>query len=336
MDERRQQELRIRIAQAKERRQSLGLTKEQIEQLGKPLKPKRVVRSDLSRKRSNRPQLREAPQRRNSVFLTGGIGDIFAVESFLTDVERESLVGIYYATSKQKMIEELWRSLPNYPNLKVHSNVWSDFSAFWCFCSLGDCCKFLKNKNVKEDPNLSRVRDLSIIPFFERVKRGQFKYNNSSFLIHKLCDVNHLQLPERYVAVCPYSSDKRLAGRDFSSHDWSECLAHLKQLGVVGVVLNQGDDAVPVSEQLVDMTNKTTIVEAVEVLKGAEGYVGIDSSLSVLAAKLFKYPRLMIKSINNHCYQNISCYYAPCDQADFLMKSIRCPVASIHNTRKEP
>ena len=67
----------------------------------------------------------------NSIFITGGIGDIFAVESFLTDQERHSLTTIYYATNKRVPIESLFRCLKNFPNLRNHINVWDDVNNFW-------------------------------------------------------------------------------------------------------------------------------------------------------------------------------------------------------------
>lgn len=277
---------------------------------------------------SKRPRKITLPRRvirSNSIFLSGSIGDVLALESFMSGDERAAVHKIFYGTQKKGDIETLLSSVPTMPNLKDHVSVWSDFSNMWCFFSKDECVKKVKQQRRRIVPDFERSEDFSIMSKFNQIMNGDVAYTGSSFLKHRLADVSAFGLPGSYVVVCPYSTDKRIADRDFTHADWEECLKYLGRLGVPGVVLNIGGDLVPDSPALVNLSNKTTITEAVEILKGATGYVGIDSSLSVLAAKLFVHPRLLVKSVNHHCYRYAKCYYAPQTDFGFIAKAIVAP-----------
>lgn len=259
-------------------------------------------------------------RRSNTIFLSESIGDFLAVESFLKEKDRNEITTIYYATQKHQAIETLLRSVPTFPNLREHVSVWDDFSKFWCFITLEECIKKL-NASKKPFPNaLTSSVDFGIIRKFSEFKTGRVGYESSSFLKHKLTDVSKFDLCGDFWVVCPYSTDKRIKNRDFDQRDWNNCIKHLEKIECKGVVLNEGLDIVPESERLLNLSNQTSIMEAIEILKLAKGYVGIDSCLSVLAAKLFQ--DLIVKSHNPHCYENAGCYYAPHKSFEFLVKQI--------------
>jgi hypothetical protein len=265
-------------------------------------------------------------RRSDHIFISGSIGDVFAIESFMSDAERRSISTIFYASQKTVELESLFKALPNFPNLKHHISVWNDFSKFWCFHSLHDCVARMNAYGKTKPSNLLTANDFSIADRFPRIKAGRLAYNQSSFLAYKLADLV-CELPERYFVVCPYSTDKRIACRDLEPSDWAAVLSYLEKTDTMGVILNAGNDQPPISNRLLDLSNKTTILEAIEILKKAKGYLGIDSSLSVLAAKLFEYPNLIVKSRNEHCYNNMSCYFAPREKFDFLVQNIAVPTA---------
>lgn len=311
-------ELLKRIAKAKMQRvNSISKTHSSKNSINTPSN-KRIISS----KKIIRP-LKVCPvKNHNSIFLTGGIGDIFAVESFLTDAERNRISCIYYATNKRKYIEQLFRCVSDkdhYPVLKNHCILWDDFSNFWCFYSMEDYLKKTKSKKNM----FNYCKDLSILRVFNDVKAKTVKYNSSTFLNKKLTDISHLNLPQEYVTILPYSTDKRCLNRDFNDSDWSNIVKILKKNNKKGVVINQGEDKVFKNDFLINLSNMLTILEAVEVLKNSIGYLGIDSWLSVLAAKLFDNSNLQIKSTNNHCYENAYCYYAPKTDFDFIVNNIK-------------
>jgi ADP-heptose:LPS heptosyltransferase len=290
-----------------------------------------LQRREQSRKRGITPpqvkgsKTRPAKSYRNSssIFITGSIGDFFALESFLTEEQRKSISRIVYATQKKSEIQTLFSSLSNFLSLKEHVSIWTDFSDRWCFFDKQECIRqfAIKKKSVPAD--LHVAEDFSILMKFPMIMNGSLTYNGSSFLKQKLAEISRFDLPKSYVVICPCSTDKRLANRDFDVKDWTECLKWLEKIGKKGVVLNTGKDSIPSSDFLIDLSNQTSINEAVEVLKSACGYIGIDSSLSVLATKLFFGPTLQVKSVNPHCYRYAKCYYAPQTDFSFMVREIK-------------
>jgi hypothetical protein len=257
------------------------------------------------------------------ILLTGGIGDVLALESYFSHYERENLDTIYYATNKSKHIMEVFKRLSNFPKLKNHVIVYDDFSKFWCFFTKDEVMVHLKTKKMNIPQGLSDADDWSISPKFSRITSGYLKYNDSSILSNQLCNVSDFGLPEKYMVICPYSSDKRIASRDFDKGDWENTIISLQRLEMSGVVLNLGPDLIPAgSKNLIDLSNQTSIVEAMEILKKSSGYIGVNSVLSVVAAKIFSYPSLMIKSTDDHCFKYKHIYYAPHKSYEFLKNKI--------------
>jgi hypothetical protein len=255
----------------------------------------------------------------SAIFLSGGIGDVLALESFMSNEERNCLKTIYYGTNKSDFIQNMFCSLPNFPLLKNHEVLWNDFSQFWCFLRKNECLSKMSKNKISEDILMSN--DYGIISMFPKIKSGK-QFTGSSFLKFDVADIKLLCLPENYYVVCPYSTDKRLNTRDFNESDWNNCINKLKSIGIKGVVLNQGPDIVPNDTQLINMSNSCSLLQAFEILKKSKGYIGIDSALSVLAAQLFQHPNLSIKSQSQHCYDNIKCYYPTQKNMNFISKKI--------------
>lgn len=327
-------DLLAKIETARKRRAAQGITSQQLDKIhnhgskvgnlpksGK----KKVVKSSVP----HRPHkiIKTQKPLASHVFISGGIGDVFAVESFLSEDERKSIRTIYYGTHKADPIMKLFSALPNYTRLEEQSKVWTDFSKFWCFYTVGECVTKIITSGKSYSENLKSAKDLGIMPRFPDIKNGKMSFTGSSFLKHKLADIGRFNLPQKYVAVCPYSTDKRATDRDFDASDWSECLEMLRLMGLKGVVINKGGDNPLVAPELVNLANNTEITEAVEILKGASGYIGIDTGFSVLAAQLFPEANLLIKSRNQHLYSNMECYYAPHTSFGFVRREVRVPEA---------
>jgi hypothetical protein len=66
-------------------------------------------------------------------------------------------------------------------------------------------------------------------------------------------------LPENYIVLCPFSTDKRSKERDFNAEDWNQTLKFLEQKDIKGVVINSGNDIVPKNSYLIDLSNLTKI-----------------------------------------------------------------------------
>lgn len=255
----------------------------------------------------------------NSILITGGIGDFLALECYFTPEYRKGLERVYYATKQWKSIRDLFGALPNYGDLS-HLCLWEDWSQRSAFYSLEELAQRLGLPQL-----LAKVQDWSIVPTFPQIDAGRLSYVGSSFLEHTVADISGIALPRSYVVVCPYSENKE-DNRDFKANDWIAVLNQVRKAGSVAVVLNKGNDRVPRSKYLVDLSNKTTLLESIEILKGARGYYGIDSCLSVLAAKLFDGGSLLVKSTNPHLAMWKHIYYAPKREFDFVKQTLGKPV----------
>jgi hypothetical protein len=139
------------------------------------------------------------------------------------------------------------------------------------------------------------------------------EYVGSSFLKYKLCDLN-FNLPKDYIVCFPITNTFGTPSeRNFSYEDYLY-LEH----DIPVVVLGRFNEWIDFSPNVINLNKQTSVLESIEILKGASGYIGVDSFLSVLAAKLFKTGEMLIKSINPHCYRHKSTYYAPHTSFDFL------------------
>jgi hypothetical protein len=258
------------------------------------------------------------------ILLTGGLGDVFAIEAHFPPTFYDHLRTILYATHKHAPIRQCFQALPSGKPPVEHRVVWSDFSSFFAFHTKPEVEKALRRRRgTAEALAVGRAADFSICRTFPAIRSRVMRYQGSSFLKHTLAP-KPPDLPPRYVAVCPYSSDKRFAGRDFDDSDWQALLGKLKENNLKGVVLNDAREFVPEDDSLLDYSARLSITEAIEVLKGAYAYAGIDSCLSVLAAKLFPADKLTVKTVNGHCVNHRAVYFAPHQSFEFLANRIDC------------
>lgn len=288
-----------------------------------------------------------------NILLTGGIGDVLAIESFFSSEQRRALEGVFYATRAHKVIRQIFQALPNFPNLKRHTILWEDYSKVFAFQSKNEMVEHINIHNGSTEDDwklrvaryqrwgriLEDVTDYSIAMIFSQCNEHQRPYTGSSVLNHQIADISRFCLPGnsefpqrpenqhrlshllslgelpaplKFHIICPYTiNDRRNSNRDFNQQDWEFLLNYLTKIKSFGVVLNLGADTIPQHPLIIDLSNQTTFCESVEILKQAKGYIGIDSCLSVLAAKMFLYPNLMVKSHNDHCYMWASVYFAP-------------------------
>jgi hypothetical protein len=270
----------------------------------------------------------------SKIFITAGIGDFIASECFFPEELRNSITKIYYATPAQKQIMEIVSAL-KYPNLKEQTILWHEFNnpAPHCFFHKIHFEEYSKAHNGPPLPEdwgevedwsiairFKALKDVNVFNYWElskaMINQENFKdYTGSSLLKYKLCDV--APPPPNAVAVVPitssFGSPKK---RNFNDDDWSMVLDRLIERNEVGVVLGTGDTFIPSNSRLINLLNRTSILQSIEILKKCNGYYGIDSFMSVLAAKLSD--NLKIKSLNSHCYRYKHIYYYPQTNFDFL------------------
>lgn len=244
-----------------------------------------------------------------AALLTGGIGDVFALESFTTPERRERLESLLLACPSSNVVRAMYQSLPNYPRLENYRTLGTG----------GQTCLCRKDVEKIAGP-LPDAEDWSIATTFPTFRN----YVGSSWLTHRLVP-RPRRIDKPYVVIVPHSSWGRWEGRSFDASDWQEAFGYLERHDLHGLILHHGNERVEPHPRLIDLTNQVSILEGIELLKVAQGYLGIDSALSVLAAKLFPSDRLAVKSVWGHCYQFRHIYYAPRSEFGFLRRELVAP-----------
>lgn len=243
------------------------------------------------------------------MLVTGGIGDLFVIEARVPDADRAGLERLYYAAPAAKEMRELMGALPNYSRLQTHIVL-----------PIGNRVHYgrrsVERRHGKLPPG---VQDWSVGVVFPR----QLPYVGSSFLAHGVADPD--EPPAPYVVVVPHSTWGRWPDRDFSADDWRTCFDFLDREHLYGVVLCRERLPVPEHPRLLDWQGRTTILETVELVKRAEGYVGVDSCLSCLAAMRFPPERLSIKGFNPFLLAWLGTYYGPHEAFPFLNRHLQAP-----------
>jgi hypothetical protein len=118
--------------------------------------------------------------------------------------------------------------------------------------------------------------------------KNMYQFQHSSFLTKTLADITQFNL-KNFVFVHPKSKGKNLGGLK---------IRFIEPLVFVGTQ--------QVECSGLNLIGKTTLFEAIELLKSAKHFVGINSSFAVLAAKHFDYQNLHIKICSN---TNCKFYY---------------------------
>jgi hypothetical protein len=241
--------------------------------------------------------------------VTGGIGDLFAVEARIPPAGRAALEQAHYAAPAAAELRELMAALPNYPRLRLHRVLPTGRRTHYSR-------RTVERRHGKLPPG---VEDYSI--------GARFPMNlplvGSSFLAHRVAAPELPPVP--YVVLVPHSTWGQWADRNFNPADWAACLAFLDARGLYGVVLCRERLPLPAHPRLLDWQGRTSILESVEVLKGAEGYLGIDSCLSVLAAGRFPATRLAVKGHGAWLLANLPNYYAPHTAFPFVTRHLTPP-----------
>lgn len=248
------------------------------------------------------------------VLLTGGIGDVIALDAHWTAEEKAAVQQLHFATRQGRHLAPLFARMPDYSGLRGFVDWWADANDWWCYLS--------KDHAVQWGcPIPDHVADRSIWEEFIRIRRGGLKVQQSSFLATKLAELPS-GLPGRFaviVAYTPHNGDDHQAVRNFRRQDWKDTLEWLRRRKLVGVVLNSPCSLpVPRHPRIRDFTGRTTLAEAMEIVNQAEAYCGIDSWASILSALRLPGDRLAILSRHEHLYRWLPEYYPAHQDHDFV------------------
>jgi hypothetical protein len=298
---------------------SLSLVPQEDE--GDWMTPIQVVRSKLCKMRGVRGLFTKGQPMPIDVLLTGGIGDVVALESHMDDNYLRRVNKVYFATRVYPEIVPLYSALPEFFGTQLTgfpdarpTDGFAFYNKKQVTAAIGD----MRPDGWRE------VLDWSIAARYPYIEWGRHVFSGSRLLKNRLCVVRK-NLPDRYVLIQPSSTNKA-ANRDFDAGDWERLLLLLTSHEIHGVIVNSLPALMedkPEHPLLVDLSGQTTLPESVEILKGASGFVGIDSWLSVLAAQKFPIGQLQVKTNSAHAHRCKAIYFAPHKTFQFLVESVR-------------
>jgi hypothetical protein len=242
------------------------------------------------------------------MLLTGGIGDVLTIDAHLTAAEKAEITTIQWGTRSGRDLSPIFERLPQYVNLARQIDHWpyGRTDGVACYHHAGQAREF--HAAIPAD-----LLDRSVSVEWPRIVRDDIPYHGSSFLETRLAEIRHLGLPEHYAVCTPYTPanhDDHRKIRDYTPQDWADTLDWLRQHHLPAVVVNAPCSApVPDHQAVINLTGLTTLAEAMEVVKGASAYVGIDSWASILAAMHLPSDKLAVLSRNTYLYGHRRQYY---------------------------
>lgn len=274
-----------------------------------------------------------APRPGRAVLVTNGLGDFLAIESHWTIAERSHLETLYYATPSEPLIREVIAAMP-WARRPLHQvTLWDEWDPSnaendrrgtktrppRCFVCAEEVSDY-----VRVPPG---VEDLSIAEQFPRFTESRCSdvFFGSSALRGPRAKIAGAP---PYIVIHPETDDAE-PGRNFDASDWNALYDYCGATGRHAIVV--GTRAVgPAGAWLTNVP--TTPPQSIDLLRGAAGFFGIDSWLSVLAAQLFAPPHLGVKCRREqrgggiawrHVYwRPRAAYLQPLDQLPWLGGSI--------------
>lgn len=211
------------------------------------------------------------------VYISCGAGDFIAIESFLTDEEKQGITEFYLFTRAGEVIKELISFHPIWKDCKVHIPYTSDQIRAFDTYSFFDI-KHLKAKTRKSWPELDGVIDYSGEVLYPQILSGTRKFNKSGFEIEPIsCDV---------VLDAESNNDDRMIpkGRNLNGNE----LGEVRRMFPDSILTHVG-------------LGITELKEALGLVKGCKHFVGVDSMLACFAARQDSIESITVKTIN-HIY----------------------------------
>lgn len=239
---------------------------------------------------------------RKIAIVSGGIGDFIAIDSFLTDAEKRGFDTVYQIGFRPASYKPIFTS---------YHNV-SKYKFFWeCFGCKEKTKVMQKKIKMWMKPHKNIVAVYSMEEIFKEVDLKKRHYNKSFYIDKKLTNISKFNLPSKFAVICPSTINAigRLRHRKFTARDWDSVRSFLTINKIKAVVLGVDCWVPPNIDNLVNLSNKTSILESIEIAKKCSLYIGVDSMISVIVSKTLESNNTIIKTLK--AKRRISNYYKP-------------------------
>jgi ADP-heptose:LPS heptosyltransferase len=271
-------------------------------------------------------------------YITFIIGDFIAFESFLTDKEKANLKEIICFGNKNNNDTRhhlIKKSI--FYNKKIKITMLPRINKE----KIGftrERASLLKNY-MSNNLHLSNNKYKILIDYRFYNQNDQYKeilknqnIKNYSFIKQKLCEISKFKLPQEYISISAWTYNIVKSGRLFNIEDWHETIKILKSNNIKGVILNDQKwylDNLWFKEILkedcfINLTGKTNYFEAIEIVKNSKGFIGIDSSLSIIATQALQEKSIIIKANSDSgAHRFFNYYYSNLKTKDCLVEQIK-------------
>lgn len=249
--------------------------------------------------------------------INGAIGDFLLFDSLLNNQIRKSIKKIiiwnpfHPLNPKGKLIEKMIRNnydynlktkikIYNYPKLNSGinpaSNLRFSHDLNWINSTINSILAIEKIDHsktfIQHRMFLESTKNYKSLDRFKNIVRTA--NCKSSYLSKNLTNLIHKYdfMKKKYCVVVPYTSPERT----FKPWDTSQMLKILKDvLKMPGIILT-GQRIKIDNKNIINLAQKTTINESIEITKNASAYIGIDSFLSIIAAECLPEQNIAIKA----------------------------------------
>jgi hypothetical protein len=247
------------------------------------------------------------------IVISRAIGDFIAFESFLTDKEKINLKEVIYLSSNKTTPHFECINKSKFYNKNCKKTIIKRPHG------INEIKNNLINHYFNENQEINKDKVLIDWNFYEGkyeqlLKKENLK--NYSFAKEKLCEIDKFKLPNKYISISgwTYSRTKK---RLFEIEDWHETIKILKTSNIKGVILNNQNwylnnlwfKEILQEDCFVNLTGETNYFEAIEIIKNSKGFIGIDSSLSIIATQSLPEESIIIKSNEGSISSRLCDYY---------------------------
>ena len=259
------------------------------------------------------------------ILLTGGIGDLIALDSHFPRIWHFSVEKIVLATRVADFVFSLYKNkLFGFKNAEVEI-IRTNYAD-----PIHNINELKRRTNYKNSPNLL---DCSIAKIFPFINRNQLPYFKSSLFDIKQ-NLDKFNLPEKYIVICPITNHDSICSRsgsglipkrpprNFENEELEEINLFLNNKKIKGVVLHNDRIENLDENNIINLTGETKFIESIGIINNASGFISIDSCLAVLACQIFNKNEILIKSNNKQYYDNIKPYTNPLNTNEMIVKNI--------------
>lgn len=236
-------------------------------------------------------------------YVSLGIGDLFFLDSILTEEEKKSISEIYWACRFGYVMKKLMENNPSYPNLTAQHTIDDEVGKsamvdldpiavpFWHFRP-----DFPKNFqvgldlfNIRHEWDNSNLQTIDAVSMFMDNTRP---FQESSFVKHSN------KIDEDYIIFhYPTSTRPRSDIAEITKKDINFVNELSKQTGYVVKIISDCDVNLEIDKQQLLINPEITYVR--DLVSNCKYYAGCDSFCSILAAKALPKENIFIKTSPN-------------------------------------